>query len=67
MSRVVFMESTRVIVRRYGTQPVMKLGLNQLIMREVFEKLLKPTESDRLTESVTEDNAEESTFVIDNL
>ena len=45
----------------------MKLGLNQLIMREVFEKLLKPTESDRLTESVTEDNAEESTFVIDNL
>ena len=61
------MESTRDIVRRYGTQPVMKLGLNQLIMREVLEKLLKPTESDGLTESVTENSAEESTFVIDNL
>ena len=38
----------------------MKLGLNQLIMREVLEKLMGPTESDGLTESVTEESADEN-------
>ena len=39
---------------------VMRLGLNQPIMREFLAKMTKSTESDGLTESVTEESAEES-------
>ena len=37
-NRVTFMERTWDVIRRYGTQSVMKLGLNQPIMREVLGK-----------------------------
>ena len=36
------------------------MGLNQPLMREVVEKIIESTESDGLTESVTEASAEES-------
>ena len=51
------MESTWSIIRRYGTQSVMRVGLNKPIMREVIEKMVESTESDGLTESVTEESA----------
>ena len=38
-SRVTFMERTWDVLRRYGKQSVMKVGLNQPIMREVLDKL----------------------------
>ena len=56
---VTFMERTWDVIRRYGTQSVMKVGLNQPIMREVLEKLMSSVESDLLTESVTEDSADD--------
>ena len=58
-NRVTFMERTWDVIRRYGTQSVMKVGLNQRIMREVLEKLTGSVESDVLTESVTEDSADD--------
>ena len=39
-NRVTFMERTWDVIRRYGTQSVMKVGLKQPIMREVLEKLM---------------------------
>ena len=53
------MERTWDVIRRYGTQSVMKVGLNQPIMREVLEKLMSSVESDVLTESLTEDRADD--------
>ena len=47
------------VIRRYETQSVMKVGLNQPIMREVLEKIMNSVESDVLTESVTEDSADD--------
>ena len=47
------------MIRRYLPQSVMKMGLNQPNMREVLEKLMNSTESDVLTESVTEDRADD--------
>ena len=35
-SRVNFMEKSWDVIRRYGTQSIMKVGLNQPIMREVL-------------------------------
>ena len=58
-SRVTFMERTWDVICRYGTQSVMKVGLNQPIMREVLGKLMSSAESDVLTESVTEDSADD--------
>ena len=58
-NRVIFMERTYDVIRRYGTQSVMKVGLNQPIMREVLEKIMNSMESDVLTESVTEDSADD--------
>ena len=46
-------------MRRYGTQSVTKVGLNQPIMREVPEKLMSSVESDLLTESVTKNSADD--------
>ena len=37
----------------------MKVGLNQPIMREVLEKIMNSIESDDMTESVTEDSADD--------
>ena len=48
------------IVLRYGTQSVMKMGPNQTITLEVSEKMMELIESDGLTESVTEESAEDS-------
>ena len=59
-NRVTFMERKWDVIRRYGTQSVMKVGLNQPIMREVLEKIMNSVESDDvLTESVTEDSADD--------
>ena len=58
-SRVTSMEMTWDVIRRYGTLSVMKVLLNQPIMREVLEKLMSSVESDVLTESVTEDSADD--------
>ena len=52
------MERTWDVIRRYGTRSVMKVGLNQPIMREVLEKTMSSVESDVLTESITEDSAD---------
>ena len=48
-NRVTFMERTWDVIRRDVTQSVMKVGLNQPIMREVLEKILNSLESDVLT------------------
>ena len=58
-SRVTFMERTWDMIPIYGTQSVMKVGLNQPFMREVLEKLMSSVESDVLTESVTEESADD--------
>ena len=58
-NRVNFMESSWDVIRRYGTQSIMKMGLNQPIMREVLEKIMNSIESYVLTESVTEDSADD--------
>ena len=50
------MERTWDVIRRYGTQSIMKVELNQPIMREVLEKVVNSVKSDDLTESVTEDS-----------
>ena len=54
------MERTWDVRRRYGTQSVRKVGLNQPIMREVLGKLMSSAESDVLTESVSEDSVDEN-------
>ena len=58
-SRVNFMERSWDVIRRYGTQSIMKVGLNQPIMREVLEKIINSMESDVLAESVTEDSVDD--------
>ena len=62
-NRVTFMKGTWDEIRRDGTQSVMKVGLNQPIMREVLGKLLSSAESDVLTESVAEERADENQVV----
>ena len=39
MDRVAFMEELWAVVQSYGTQSILKLGLNRPLMREVLEKL----------------------------
>ena len=58
-NRVNFMERSWDVIRLYGTQSIMRVGLNQPIMREVQEKILNLIESDFLTESVTKDSADD--------
>ena len=53
-NRVNFMESSWDVIRRYGMQSIMKVGLYQPIMRENLEKIMNSIESDVLTESVTD-------------
>ena len=57
---VAFMESSWDVIRGYGTQFAMRVGLNQPIMCEELGKMMEPSESDGLTESVTKERAEES-------
>ena len=56
-NRVTFMERTWDVIRRCGTQSIMKVGLNQPIKREVLEKIMNSVESDVLNESDTEESA----------
>ena len=58
-NRLAFMERTWDVMRGYGTHSVLKVRLNQPIMREFLEKLMNSTEPDDLTESVTEDSADD--------
>ena len=59
-NRVNFMKRSWDVIVRYGTQSIMKVGLNQPIMREVLEKIMNTIESDvQRTESVTEDSADD--------
>ena len=58
-NRVTFMERTWDVIRRYGTQSIMKVGLNQPIMREFLWKIMNPVESDVLSESNTENSADD--------
>ena len=58
-SRVNFMERSWDVIKRYGTQSIIKVGLNQPILREVLEKIMISMESDVLTESGTEDSADD--------
>ena len=51
------------MIRRDGTQSVMKVGLVQPIMREFLGKLMSSAESDVLTESVAEEGADENQVV----
>ena len=62
---VVFMESTWSIIRRYGTQSVIRVGLNQSIRRELIEKMMESNKSDGRTESAMEKKAEESPIMRD--
>ena len=39
MDRVAFMEEVWTVVQSYGTQSILRLGLNQPLMREVLDKL----------------------------
>ena len=57
-NRVTFMERTWGVISRYGTQSIMKVGINQPIMREILQKIMNSVESDVLTESVSEDSAD---------
>ena len=57
--RVNIMERSWDVIRRYGTQSKMKVGLNQPIKCEVLKKIVNSMESDVLTESVTEDSADD--------
>ena len=57
------MERTWDVIRRYGTQSVMKVGLNQPIMSEFLGKLMSSVESDVLTKSGSEDSADENQVV----
>ena len=43
-TRVAFIESTWSIIRRYDIQCMMRVGLNQPIMRDVTEKMMESTE-----------------------
>ena len=58
-NRVNFMERSWDVIRRYGTQSIMKVGLNEPIMRAVREKIMNSIESDVLAKSVTEDSADD--------
>ena len=48
------------MIWRYGTQSMIRVGLNEPIMREVLGQMMKHTEYDGLTESVMEESAEDS-------
>ena len=41
MDRVAFMEQVWAVVQSYGTQSILKQGLNRPFMREVLDKLDK--------------------------
>ena len=58
MDRVAFMEEVWTVVQSYGTQSILKLGLNRPIMREVLDKLdeCEGRLSKLLIDSATDEN-----------
>ena len=39
MDRAAFMEEVSIVVQSYGTQSVLKIGLNRPLMRKILDKL----------------------------
>ena len=63
-TQVVFVERIFDVIRRQATQSVVRVGMNQPIMREkVLEQLMEPTDVDGPTESVAKESAEKSPVV----
>ena len=58
MDRVAFMEEVWTVVQSYGTQSILKIGLNRTLMREVLDKLDKC--EGRLSELLIESATDES-------
>ena len=64
MDRVAFMEEVWTIVQSCGTQSILKLGLNRLLMREVLDKLdeCEGRLSELLIDSATDESEANSPF-----
>ena len=62
MDRVAFMEDVWTVVQSYGTQSVLKIGLNRRLMREVLNKLdeCERRLSELLIDSATDENGANS-------
>ena len=58
MDRVTFMEEVWAVVQSYGTQSILKLGLNRPLMREVLDKLYEC--EGRLSELLIDSATDES-------
>ena len=58
MDRVAFMEEVWTVVQSYGTQSILKIGLNRPLMREVLDKL--DEREGRLSELLLDSATEES-------
>ena len=58
LNRVAFMEEVWTVVQSYGTQSILKLGLNRPLMREVLDKLdeCEGRLSELLLDSATDEN-----------
>ena len=66
MDRVAFLEEVWTVVQSYGTQSILKLGLNRPLMREVFDKLdeCEGRLSELLIDSATDENEANSPIKI---
>ena len=62
MDRVAFLEEVWTVVQSYGTQSILKTGLNQPLMREVLDKLdeCEGRLSELLLDSATDESEENS-------
>ena len=62
MDRVAFMEEVWTVVQSYGTESILKLGLNRTLMREVLDKLdeCEGRLSELLIDSATEESETKS-------
>ena len=58
LDRVAFMEETWTVVQSYGTQSILKVGLNRPLMRDVLDKLdeCEGRLSELLIDSATDEN-----------
>ena len=58
MDRVAFMEEVWTVVQSYGTQSILKIGLNRPLMREVLDKLdeCEGRSSELLIDSATDES-----------
>ena len=64
MDRVAFMEEVWTVVQSYGTQSILKIGLNRPLMREVLDKLneFEGRLSKLLIDSATEESEANSSI-----